>query len=114
MIKTRPATSADIKAYFKKSAPHTIRAWALEVDGHVEGIAGYYVAGGNAVVFSDVNEGVKKMTIWRAGLSFVKSLPLPAICEGTEKSKAFLERLGWVQVGDEMVFKMQAHGRLQK
>lgn len=103
--KTRPATAADIHDYFGKSAPKTVRAWVLTVDGKVVGVAGYYISAGNAVVFSDIKDGIPKMTVWRAAVEFMESLNLPVICEGSEGSKSFLERLGWTQVNDDMVFR---------
>ncbi len=93
--KTRPATAADVVEYFGQKAPQTIRASVFEVDGELIGIAGYYLAGGVAVVFSDNKPDIPKMTIWRHAKAMMDSLRLPAICFATETSGPFLERLGW-------------------
>ena len=95
-------------AFYGRMPPRSVRVWVLEHDGQVLGLAGYFMQDGKAVLFSDVREGVPKMTIWRAALAFMKSLDMPLVCEGTQKSAAFLERLGWVYVGDNdngMVFE---------
>ena len=93
--KIRPATSADVLAYFGEKAPQTIRANVLDVDGEVLGIAGYYLHGGNAVVFSDNKPDIPKLTIWRQAKALMKSLRLPSVCFATETSGPFLKRLGW-------------------
>lgn len=82
-------------AYFGQKAPQTIRAKVLDVNGEVKGIAGYYLAHGFAVVFSDNKPDIPKMTIWRQAKSLMESLNLPAVCLATETSGPFLERLGW-------------------
>lgn len=99
--KTRPATMADFRSFFGRSAPHTIRARVLEIDGEVMGIAGYYLVNGAAFVFSDNKEGIPMIRIWREAKAFMESLNLPAICMADENSGPFLERLGWQSVDGE-------------
>lgn len=100
MIKSRPARASDIQAYFSKNAPQTVRARALEIDGKVVGIAGYYIQSGVAVLFSDNSECIPKIRIWREAKAIMDSLTIPAICFGSKESGPFLERLGWHFAGE--------------
>jgi len=107
-ITTRPATAEDVMGLYGKMPPRSVRAWVMEKDGVVVGIAGYFLSGGRAVMFSDMNAPIPAMAIWRASVALMKSMQVPAICVGTEKSAPFLKRLGWVYVGnssDGMVFE---------
>lgn len=82
----------------------------LEIDGKVVGLAGYYLMGGHAVMFSDGKEGIPKMTIWRESVAMMQSMKLPAICFSHDGSGPFLKRLGWTYVGpspDGEVYKWQ-------
>lgn len=97
-LESRPATAADVVAFFGKNSPQTVRARVVEVDGVVQGIAGYYIAGGIAIMFSDSKE-LPKVTIWRESKKMMESMKLPAICIGSGDSRSFLERLGWAYVG---------------
>lgn len=96
---TRPATAADLLAFFGQASPVSVRAQVMTIDGAVVGVAGYYIANGVAVVFSDAKDGIPKMAIWRAAKAFMADFKLPAICVAEENSGPFLERLGWVHVG---------------
>lgn len=71
----------------------------LEGGGEVVGIAGYFLGHGHVVVFSDIREGIPKMTIWREARALMSDVKLPAICIAEETSGPFLERLGWQHVG---------------
>jgi len=88
-------------AFFGQLPPLTVRARVLEVDGKLAGIAGYWMAGDQAVVFSDIAEDVTipKLRIMREGLAFMKELDVPARCLADEGSGAFLTRLGWEHIG---------------
>ena len=77
-----------------------MRARVLERDGEVVGIAGYYLVGGVAFMFSDNRDDIPKLTIWREAKAMMAEMKLPAICTATEQSGPFLERLGWVPVGN--------------
>lgn len=101
----RPAREADILAFYERLPGPSIRAWVLEMDGEVVGVSGWY--GVPRVVFSDVREGVPKMTIWRAAKAMMAKMDKPAVCQGSEGSRAMLERLGWQELEDE-VFTWQA------
>lgn len=74
----------------------TVRATVWERDGEVVGLAGYYLHGDVAVVFSEAKEGLPKLAVWREAKAFMARLKRPAVCF-TEGSGRFLERLGWVK-----------------
>ena len=91
----------DIANALGSAPPYSVRAWVLEKNGDVVGIAGYWLAGGRAVVFSDLMQsGMPKVTIWRAAREFMKKLKIPSLCVAQEGSGPFLERLGWDYLGD--------------
>lgn len=97
-LKSRPATAKDIERFFGRQSPRSIRAYVAESGGDVVGVAGYYLDGGVAVVFSDV-KNMPKAAIWRMAREFMAQLRIPATCVGSEKSSRFLERLGWQYQG---------------
>lgn len=105
---SRPATAADFRAFFGREAPHALRARALERNGEVLGLAGWYLAAGKAVVFSDMKPGIPKSLIWREARAFMAELRLPAICVASEGAGPFLERLGWVHVSGSDVGEVYA------
>lgn len=95
--KSRPATAADFRQFFGRLPETTVRARAIEIDGEVVGIGGYYVLGEQAVMFSDHKPGaIPKITIWREVKAFMDTIEMPAICRCTKGSERFLQRLGWV------------------
>ncbi|WP_456389745.1 hypothetical protein [Profundibacter sp.] len=96
---TRPATRSDILTFFDKIPGRSIRANVLEIGGKVVGVAGYHIAGGMAVVFSDGTDAIPKQRIWRESLKFMRELKIPAICIASDGSGHFLERLGWKYCG---------------
>tara|TARA_Y100000310_G_scaffold30952_1_gene29368 strand:- start:444 stop:794 length:351 start_codon:yes stop_codon:yes gene_type:complete len=98
-LKSRPATRADIAAFFGKTPDQTVRARVLERDGEIVGVAGYWMAGGMAVMFSDARGDIPKLTIWREAKAMMQSMNIPALCIATEGSEPFLERLGWRYLG---------------
>ena len=73
----------------------------LELDGKLQGIAGYWVVNGTAVVFSDTvpDAEIPRLRIWRESLAFMKQLDMPARCLADETSGRFLARLGWEHLG---------------
>lgn len=85
--------------FFGRLPPRTVRARVLEQDGRVVGLAGYYIAGGVAVMFSDMKEAIPAMTIWRESKAMMAEIKIPAICVAESNSGPFLERLGWVCAG---------------
>lgn len=99
--KSRPATRADILGFYGRIPDKSVRARVLEQDGEILGVAGYYMAGGTAVVFSDMKPGISKMTIWRESVAMMKTIKMPALCHASDGSGPFLERLGWRPVGPD-------------
>lgn len=98
-LKSRLATRADITAFFGKTPSQTVRARVLEVDDQIVGVAGYWLAGGVAVMFSDIRGDIPNLTIWRESKAMMQSMNIPALCIATAGSERFLERLGWHYVG---------------
>lgn len=94
-LEGRPATAADVRDYFEGKIPTSLRAWVLEVDGEVAGIAGYHFVGKNARVFSEMRRPIPRAAIWRESVKFMRRISFPAFCEADESSGPFLERLGW-------------------
>lgn len=100
-IANRPATAADAALFWGRNPPVAIRAWVLDVDGEPAAIAGYFLNGTHAVMFSDIREGatIPKMTVWRESAALMERMTLPAICVATGSSGRFLKRLGWRWIG---------------
>lgn len=106
-LSVRPATADDVIAIYKRSTLVTARAWVADLDGKPVGIAGYHIAAGYLEVFSTVTDPLRDfpVSIMRYGRWFMDELRrrgVPAVCsadEGEANSCAFLERLGWVEVG---------------
>ena len=99
-LKSRVATRADIHEYYGQLPAKSVRARVLEVDGRIVGVAGYYIEGSCAVVFSDAKEDIPKMTVWREAKAMMQSIRLRGVCTACEGSGPFLERLGWKHMGE--------------
>jgi hypothetical protein len=103
----RTARPSDFQEIYDRPAPVSMRAWSAELDGEVLGMAGYYIASGQIMVFSTMKDRMRDfpVTIMRASRRFMASLKeakLPAICVASPdegNSCAFLERLGWSHAG---------------
>lgn len=80
---------------------HSIRAWVLEIDGKPVGMAGHHLVGGEFTVFSHVEDGVPKLTIWRQAKAFMSTIKVKCYCRSTDTSGPFLERLGWSRIADD-------------
>ena len=97
-------------AFYGRNSGHSVRARVLEQNGDIVGVAGYYVACGLRVVFSDMKPGIPMMTIWRESVAMMKTITPPAICFSDGASGPFLERLGWqheCSTPDGEVYKWQ-------
>lgn len=105
----RPATADVLRRFYGVSVPKSLRAWALWQDDEPVGVAGYHITNGKAVVFSDVKDGLPKMTIWRGAKLFMDMLNLPAVCIATDTSGPMLKRLGWHHVGASEVGEVYEH-----
>lgn len=79
----------------------TIKARVLELNGKLQGIAGYWEVDGETIVFSDVaaDAEITPIRIWREAQEFMKQLDRPARCLAGEGSERFLTRLGWEHLG---------------
>lgn len=87
-------------AFFPADPPKSARAWVAELDGRVIAVAGYYIDGGAAVVFSDMKDEMYDfpVTIVREARAFMARLPVPAACSASPRVRGagrFLRRLGW-------------------
>lgn len=78
-----------------------VRAWVLEREGAVVGIAGYTITGDVPEVFSDSKEQLPSAVIWRESVAMMRRLNFPAICRAEKGSGRFLRRLGWVSLGQD-------------
>ena len=105
-VSTRPSTPEDIEAVAGGKPLTTVRAWTLLIEDQPVGVAGWFMYGGVAHVFSDLRPGVPKLTAWRAARQFMALVPPSALCV-TRGAGPFLERLGWRycgQHGDDEVY----------
>ena len=98
-LRSRPASRSDIEGFFGRMPGPSIRARVLELDGEVVGVAGYYLVGGIAVMFSDTKADIPKLTIWRESKAMMAGMRIPAVCVASDGSGPFLERLGWRHLG---------------
>ncbi len=100
-LSVRAARRADIEAFFGQSVPVSVRARVMERDGDIVALCGYYIAGGQAAVFSDIKDkALPKLAVWREAVRFMKTIKVPAYCIADDGSAPFLERLGWKWAGD--------------
>lgn len=98
-ITSRPATQADLIAWYGFAPPMTMRARVWEDETGLLGLAGHHLAEGKIVVFSEMKPDLPELAVWRAAKQFMAGLNLPAVCY-TEGSGRFLERLGWNKTDD--------------
>jgi N-acetylglutamate synthase-like GNAT family acetyltransferase len=102
MIEIRPATAELLKQYYGDMPPRTVRAIvAIDDDGEVLGVGGYYIEGVRAMVFSDIKPEMrdhKRALIMgtRAAIDLARSSGLTAIAiRETPESASFLEHFGF-------------------
>ena len=101
-VEIRPATAADIEAYYGQKADRTVRAHVAVVEGELAGIGGVTVEQGRMMAFCDIREGaqVGKLTVWRTAKAIMEKLatggPLAARPDPTKpNAPRFLQRLGF-------------------
>jgi hypothetical protein len=77
--------------------PYRIRARVVDDEDGPAMVAGYWIAGQAAVVFSDIREDAKvsKLRIFKEARHFMNRLNMKAVCVADPGSGPFLERLGW-------------------
>jgi hypothetical protein len=112
--RVRPATAADVSAFYGRTLPVTVRAWVAEADGSVEMVAGYANRGEYTEVFSDSTDAIRanKFGIARAAKQIMAEVekhagrPLIAAAE-SENSRRALEFLGFEHLnGDAYIWPL--------
>lgn len=98
-IQSRPATPADLVAWYGFHPPMTVRAMVWEDETGLLGIAGHHIQNGKIVVFSEMKPELPELAVWRAAKGFMAGFKLHAVCT-TKDSGRFLERLGWKKQED--------------
>lgn len=107
MLTTRPATPADVRAFYPDSGT-SVRAWVAEVDGEVQGIIGLALLRPVACAFSQFREPLKPYlnhpAIWRLvkklqAVMQQSRLPVRAIVETGVTDRRALERVGFRYLG---------------
>lgn len=106
----RFATDAHIRVFYPAGFPHTVRAWAVELDGEAIGIGGiaYRPAPQQAYFFSDIKPALARFPklILRASRAFLAEHARPGLCAFTgphyPTGPRLLEHLGFrfVMQGD--------------
>lgn len=108
MITWGYASAADIETFFGKPMKETMRAIVISVDGRPSGVIGMAFEGDRMRAFSECREELapylKSMPVLRAikaaQAMFASSVkPVIAVREGCS---GILERLGFVQVDEEL------------
>ena len=99
----RPATAADLKAFYGDKPRPTVRAIVGVVDGVPLGVAGISYERGQLMLFSDLKpEGRKyRKAIVKAArmvLEMAKGIPILALAEHPSSCR-FLTRLGFTYIG---------------
>lgn len=99
----RAATKQDVDSFYGGTMGHTMRAWAVDLDGELVAIAGVIRQPLVMIAFSSMKQGldVGKLTIWKTALQLwghimALGYPVRAIAHpDIPGSGAFLERLGF-------------------
>lgn len=107
MIEIRPATAADLEAFYGQRPQQTVKAVAVFQDGDLAAIAGVTIEPGFLVAFSDIKPGVTapKMTYWRVAkevMKFIGNRPVVAGPSANHPNAArLLTKLGFVRIESE-------------
>lgn len=107
MIEIRPATAADVLAFFGRSPQKTMQAVVVIKDGELSAFAGVTIERNQIIAFSDVKDGVRvpNITVWRCAKAIMKYIrgrqaPVFAIASpDIPRSGRFLQTLGFTYVG---------------
>lgn len=101
-VEIRPATTELLQQFYGQAMPRTVRAVvAVDGDGKVLGVGGYYVDGVRAVIFSDLSHEVRQqkrviIKATRATLEMVRASGLSGVAQReTPESAVFLEHFGF-------------------
>jgi hypothetical protein len=105
MIHSRPASAADIAAYYGQPARYTMRATAILRDETIVGLVGLATIGLQRAFFSEskpeLGADVKSFCVRRAVMEMAKAakasvMPVVAVADGDSD---VLARLGFTHVG---------------
>lgn len=108
MVSVRPATAADIAAYYGRPQRQTMRAVAIVKEGVMVGIIGLARLPGRLILFSEskpeLGEDIRSFAVRRATIEMAKlgvrsKSPLYAV---KERGSDVLERLGFEQVSEDL------------
>lgn len=99
----RPATAADLVAYYGGPLPWTVRAWVADLGGDILGVVGMRPVYGATLVFSDIREDMRRYPVliyrvarWAMEKAAERGLPVMCLEDRQEETApAFLTRLGW-------------------
>lgn len=72
-MEIRPATKSDLRQFYGRDIPWTVRAYVADLDGEIIGIGGYYMVGNAAYAFTD-QHGMTKRQMVEAGRAFMEIL----------------------------------------
>jgi hypothetical protein len=119
VITSRPATSADVKAFYPGIGA-SFRAWVAEIDGKPQGIIGITLTTPVACMFSAFNEPLRPFLRHLTVLRLIKRaqaavhasrVPVWAVAEPTEPTApGILERLGFKRlsvIGGDLIYEFR-------
>lgn len=103
----RPATPADLEAFYGRKMDRTMRAWVLELDGRIIAVGGLaYHRGRPWDLFSDITPELKAHPIAalkaaKAVLAGMRHLPAVALADcNLPNSERVLKMLGLEPIGN--------------
>lgn len=99
-----PAKYEHFVEFYGHGPKQTCRAWTVKYDGEIAAIAGVTINRKSVVLFSDINSerDYPKTAIYKVGcyiVEHVSRMGLPVMAVGSEKSRPFLEALGFYYLG---------------
>ena len=107
-INIRSAKREDFIAFYGHPPRASVRAIVGETEaGNIVGIAGYYVAGTLAIVFSDNQENVSPKTIIRCArmlISLAKKAGLTMVASASTKGDSAVRHFGFEKAGDGLYY----------
>jgi hypothetical protein len=105
-IEVRPATAADLRRFYGRDVPLTVRALVAVLDGVPVGAGGYFIQDGVAHAFSDMHPELagRKKDIIRCArrlVAFIRAAGLPTIARPKEGTGGIaLRHYGFARWGD--------------
>lgn len=103
----RNITGNDIKHFYGDAIKHTVRGWAVDIDGVLVAICGVFLTRGCVIAFSEVvpDIDVPHITVWRTAKEIMRRMSglgyrnIYAIaCPKTKTAQAFLNRIGFMHI----------------